>query len=170
MNPWVLLGVAVMWGLSLFAVGRWQREDGRTAERVAWQGKANEELVQANASILSLTGARLADERRHVDEMAAVSAQLAKERATHEAQRTRDAAAIRDGTLRLRIATASICPGGNQAGTPGTPTPGGDGPATVSLPDALARDLLDLANDADQVADALRACQSIVLNDRKESP
>lgn len=169
MNPWVILGVAVMWGLSLFAVGKWQRTDGATAERVAWQAKDNEELRLANAKILELGNAARAQERKHVEAMAALGADYEKKLADAKAQSNRDRASIRDGALKLRIATERICPGGGAASEAGS-TPGErDGPATVELPQQITSDLFDLANDADQVADQLRACQGVIQSDRSVS-
>lgn len=168
-NPWVILGVAIVWGLSLFAVGKWQRADGATAERVAWQDRENEELRAANELIGVLNNHARALEQKHAEEMAAIGAKHAKEMADAEAIRRRDQAAIRDGALKLRIASSRICPGGSASGETG-PAPGErDGAATVELPQQITSDLFDLANDADQVADQLRACQGVIQSDRRGS-
>lgn len=168
LNPWVILGVAVMWALSLFAVGKWQREDGRTAERTEWQARDNAALTAANATIKRLNDEARATETRRVDEMATLAINYSKGFKDAEAQRLRDVAAARDGSLVLRVPAAACGAGGGEAGAFGPPAPGGDGAPTTELPATVTADLLALANEADQVVLQLTACQKIVLNDRKE--
>jgi hypothetical protein len=96
---------------------------------------------------------------------------LQKEKATNDERKKRDAAAARDGSLSLRV-PASIC-AGSTAGGGGTSGEArsapalSDGAASVELPRKITGDLHDLANDADSVADQLRTCQQVVLEDRK---
>ena len=169
LNPWMILGIAVMWAISLFGVGKWQNKAGAEHERVTWQAKEIEQVNAANAAIKRLSDEARAKEKESVDTMTRLATQLLKERATNEARRKADAAAVRAGDLRLRI-PASVCAGGDFTGPPRPASSGGDGSASVELPRAIAGDLLDLANDADQVADQLRACQSVIIADRKDSP
>lgn len=166
LNPYILLAVAVLWAISLFGVGKWQRADGRAAERVEWQAKEVAQVTAANAAIKRLNDEARAKERASADAMAALSAKLSTERAANEARRKADAAAIRAGDLRLRIPASACSSGGSETGPPRHTAGGGDGAATVELPRAITGDLLDLANDADQVADQLRACQAVILSDR----
>jgi hypothetical protein len=168
LNPWVLLGVAVMWALSLLGVGKWQRADGRTTERVEWQAREVAQVTAANAAIKRLNDKARAKERASVDAMAVLAANYSKGFHDAEARRVRDVSAARDGALVLRIPAAALCPGGGQAGALGPDPGGGAGPETVELPRTVTADLLTLANDADQVADQLRTCQQIAINDRKE--
>jgi len=168
LNPYVLLAVAALWAVSLFGVGKWQRADGRAAERVEWQAKEVAQVTAANATIKRLNDEARAKEKESADTMTRLATQLLKERAANESRRKADAAAIRAGDLRLRIPASACGSGGSEAGPPRPASGGGDGAATVELPRAITGDLLDLANDADAVADQLRACQSIIIADRKE--
>lgn len=169
-NPWVLLAVGVLWALSLAGVGKWQRADGRSAERVEWQAERIKLQAEWADKLTKAEDGARAQERAHVDAMAAIGANYAKGLHDAEKIRARDVAAARDGALVLRL-PSSICgsgPGG--AGPAGASAGRIDDPEGVKLPRAIAADLLSLAGDADQVADQLRACQAIVLSDRKEPP
>lgn len=170
MNPWLILGALAAWLASLWAVGAWQRDEGRTAERAAWEARDNETLRKANGEIKRLTDDARDAERRRVDEMTVLSINYSKGFRDAEADRRRDVAAARDGALRLRIPAAACDAGGSAPAAAGPAAPGGDGAEGIELPGATAADLLDLAHDADQVADQLRACQAVVLNDRKDLP
>lgn len=171
MNPWVILGLVLLWATSLFGVGKWQREDGRTAERVESQAREIETVTAANAKIKQLNDAARAAEHASAVAIATIGAEHASAIETLEARRRRDVAAVRDGAIKLRVAgTCTPSPGGS-AVPEARAAPGlGDGAQSIELPREATDFLLGLANDADQVADQLRSCQSIVLNDRKESP
>lgn len=170
MNPWLLLAIAILWGLSIAASAtKWASL--KVAEvRAEYLVRDNKALTEANAKITSLQNAARETEARRVAEMSTLATNYAKGFRDAEAQRLRDVAAARDGSLVLRIPASACSPGGSETSPPRPASGGSDGAATVELPRAIAADLLDLANDADQVADQLRACQSIVLSDRKDSP
>lgn len=178
MNPWMLLGIAVVWGLSLLGVGKWQRADGRTAERVVWQER---EVKRANASaklIGALQSEARAEEALRNEQMNVIATNYGKGYEDAEVRRRRDVAAARDGTLVLRL-PASAC-SGSGSGSVASPRSAaglGNGSAPLELPGAtgggvlppaITADLYALADDADQVAGQLRACQQIILNDRKD--
>ena len=40
-NPWLIVGVILVWLASLAGVGYWQRSDGQTVERSAWEIREN---------------------------------------------------------------------------------------------------------------------------------
>ena len=169
-NPWIILGIAVVWALSVFGVGKWQYRVGQEHERVEWLARDNAALTAANAKIFALNNAARAKEKASVDAMATLSKRLTNERATNDARLKADAAAVRAGDLRLSIPASLVCPDGDFTGPPRPTASRSDGAARVELPQQITLDLLELAHDADAVADQLRACQTVVLNDRKETP
>lgn len=170
MNPWVLVAAGVLWALSVLAVGKWQREDGRTAERTEWQARDNKALTAANAAIKRLNDEARETETRRVDEMTKLAHNYSKGFRDAEARRLADVAAARDGALVLRIPAAACGAGGGETAAFGPPAPGGAGAATTELPRAVTADLLSLANEADQVVRQLALCVEIATNDRKDSP
>lgn len=177
-NPWVILGIVLTLIGTHTAVGVWQRKDGAAAERVVALkdknealAKKNKELADANATILRIQKEIRELEAQYRAEMDKLEAELKKEKAANAARKKADADAARAGDLVLRV-PASVCGGADGGGDPaaafGPPAPKRDGAATVELPRQVTADLFDLANDADDVADQLRACQAVILNDRKE--
>lgn len=161
LNPWILLGIGLTWLGSLVGVGLWQNDAGATAERVKWEDTQNTQLAEANATILRLTGKVRALEQAHAAEMAAIGEDYERQRQAREARYRREL-----GAIKLRVPGA--CPAsGSARGQAVTTSSVGDGATSVELPDAVTRDLLVLADDADNVADQLRACQAIVRADRQ---
>lgn len=170
LNPWVIIGVLCIWAMSLYGVGKWQRADGASAVKAECLADKNEALRTANAEITRLNADARARQEAYQRHMEQVDKDFTKERQNAEARRRRDVAAARDGALVLRV-PASVCGGGvGQTGEAGSSPGGGNGSTGVELPRQVTEDLLNLAADADQVADQLRACQSIIVNDRKEVP
>jgi hypothetical protein len=166
-NPWVILAIVIAWLASLVAVGVWQHDAGATAERTAWQQRETDELRAANAAINQLQDQARATERRHAQQMSALGQTHQKEIQHVEARRKADAAAARAGTVVLRdpgAARETTCPGA--AAAPGAATGQRDGGQTGQLSGAAAEFLLDLANDADAVAEQLAVCQAVILSDR----
>lgn len=170
MNPWLILGAVVVSLAGLWAVGSWQRGEGRTVERAACLSRDNEALRKANGEIKRLTDDARDTERRRVDEMTALSINYSKGFRDAEEKRRRDVVAARDGALRLRVPAAACGAGGGAPAEARPAATGSDGAEGIELPGAIAADLLGLAHDADQVADQLRTCQAIVINDRKDLP
>jgi len=166
-NPWLLLAIAILWGLSIAASAtKWAKL--KVAEvRAEYLVRDNNALIEANAAIERLQEEARATEAKRVADMNVIASNYAKGYQNAETRRRADVAAARDGALVLRIPAAALCPGGSETGPPRPAAAGGDGAATVELPRAVAADLLALANDADQVADQLRACQAVVISDRK---
>lgn len=170
MNPWLILAVAILWGLSVAASAtKWASL--KVAEvRAEYLVRDNKALAEANAKITALNDAARATEARRVAEMSALATNYSKGFRDAEAQRQRDVAAARDGSLVLRIPASACGPGGGEAAAPRPAASGGDGATTTELPGALTADLLALAGEADQVVLQLTACQAIVTADRKDSP
>lgn len=168
MKAYIYLLVAAVWIASLVGVGKWQNAAGKTSERVVWQDKEIKQLAASAKKIKELQDAARAKEQENAAKIAAIGAEHAKDRKALEARRARDVAAALNGAFGLRI------PGACPVRPNGSPTPearpaasGGDGGATVELPRQVTADLFTLVNDADETANALRACQRIVIEDRK---
>lgn len=168
MNPYVIIGLLVAWGASLFGVGWWQNDAGHVAERTTWQTRENGELRTANATIKALQEQARKDEQTHAAELAAVSTDYERKLSDANKQRAADVAAIRAGTLRLRDPNP---PGlracGGLAAQVGAGAGRRDGPEGGELSEAAAGFLLELASDADDVARQLTACQAVVVKDRE---
>lgn len=167
-NPWLIVGLGAAWLASIVAVGWWQREDGRAAERVDWQARDNDQIREANRAILRLTENARTAERAHGEAVAAIATHYEKELHDAKTQRERDRALLRTGGLRLRDPAApglGACDG--TAAAPGTAAGLDHGRAPGQLSDAAAEFLLDLAGDADAVARQLAACQRVVIEDRR---
>ena len=166
-NPYVILALLVALGLSLAGVGYWQRSDGETAERSAWQGRENAELVAANGKVKTLEeGARKAEQDKAAA-LAAISTDYERKLSDANKQRAADAVAVLAGSLRLRDPSS---PGLRACGSLPTEAAAGtgqrDGGAAGELSAAASGFLLGLANEADDVSRQLAACQRVVIEDR----
>jgi hypothetical protein len=162
MNPWVLLGVGLVWLASLVGVGAWQREDGATAERTTWQAKENKEITAANAAIERLNREARASEAEHAEQIAAIGAAHEADREAFEKRRRQDVADARSGALRLRVPGGCTSPGGSAPSTPAAPTGSGNDAAGGELPTEIAANLFELVADADANTRQLTACQAVV--------
>lgn len=163
-NPWVLLIVLVVWVASLGAVGYWQREDGKTVERSAWQKRDNDALRLANAKILKLEEEAREKEAKHQLTVATITAASIKELQDVKDQKDRDIAAANRGALRLRYQSPiPINTSGCKVSPPDPTSSGGDGSTTSELPGAVTADLFALANDADAIARRLSFAQQVIL-------
>lgn len=159
MNTRLIL--VILWGVSLAAVGWWQRSDGRTVERTAWEQRENKQLQAANDRIITLNAKYRNLERQSAVDMARVSADYQKELQNVQAQRDRARADLRAGKLRLRdpgARLAATC--GDPAPNPSTAPERRDGAAQAELSGEASRFLLDLAAEADAVVVQLTACQA----------
>lgn len=166
MNPWLILAVVIAWLASLWGVGSWQREDGRTAERTVWQARDNAQLAAANRKITELTDQARDQEAAHQLRLADIAANIQKETARHEADRDRAVSGARSLVLRDQPA----CPAGPGGGAPGSPVAGAggsDGPAACELPAEAVRDLLALVLDADRDVRQLAHAQAVIDEDRR---
>lgn len=159
---WLVIAVAgcAVAGLNGYHVGR-------SMERSAWQARESVQLAAANAKLSELQTAARDAEQRHAQDAAAVSTAYQKEISNVKTKNDSLTAALRDGSLRLRVPIAT---GPNACGsTPaeaGASTPGRDGGATAELSDSAAEFLLDLTSEADAVVHQLTACQGLVRADR----
>ena len=168
MNPYIIIGLLVAWGASLFGVGWWQNDAGHVAERTEWQTRENGELRTANATIKALQEQARKDEQTHAAALAAVSTDYERKLSDANKQRAADAAALRAGTLRLRDPNPTglrAC--GDLTAQVGAGAGRRDGPEGGELSEAAAGFLLELVSDADDVARQLTACQAVVVKDRE---
>lgn len=174
MNSYAIIGLLLFWLASLAGVGVWQNTAGHTAERAAWQAKETSEIKSAAARTLELEVAARATEKRHADALAEISTDYERKIKNAKTQRDRDVAAALSGALGLRL-PSSMQAGGSATGSLAAATGGRDGgasgqlpePPAATLPPDLAAGLLGLADDADQVAQQLAACQAVVISDRR---
>lgn len=166
-NPWTLLALVLAWGASLAGVGWWQRHDGAAAERAVWLLRDNEAARAAGQRIKALEEGVRRAEQAHAQALAAISTDYERKLNDANKQRAADAAAVRAGTLRLRDPDA---PGlracGGVAPAIAAAAGRGDGGAAGELSSAAVGFLLDFANDADDTARQLQACQRVVSEDR----
>lgn len=167
MNPWIIVGFLVALGAAGTGGYFFGHSNGTTAEREAWEKRENTELQAANQKIHDLEEAARTSERAHAVAVAAIGIQHAKEIEDARKQKERDVADARSGALSLRIATP--CKGASlRLGSPAAAAPSvGDGAETVELPREITADLFAFADDADEVARQLTACQAVILDDRK---
>lgn len=131
----------------------------------AYTKRDNAALAQANAEIQRLHNEARARELEHANKLAAIAAQRAKEKADASKQKDSDRTGVRSGALELRDPGAAGCPapgGGRPGPQAGAGAGGGDGKAAGKLSDAAAEFLLDLVNDADDVARQLARAQEVI--------
>jgi len=155
-------GLAIAAGLALRHAHQAGLKSGRAEVQARWD---RDRLAAQDAALQAQADAR-AQEQSMAASVAAVATHYSQESARAQA----DAADLRrrlaDGSVRLSL-PAGTCAGGGGAAAPAGPAPGGDGGPPADLPRATAADLLDLADDADQVTRQLQACQSILKAERK---
>ena len=168
MNPYVILAVVVMWAGSLFGVGRWQNEEGHTAERVVWQARETAQLAEFNAKIIKLETDARAQEQQHAAHLDQIATTYEKEKADVTAQKDSVIAQLRAGTMRLHDPHS---PGFKAPGGPASPAAAStgrcDGGEGSELSQRTSEFLVGLASRADEVVKQLQACQAVVKSDRK---
>lgn len=150
------------------AAGAWTVQGWRLeALEGRWQAR---ELVQVTAANKLISETQDKYRKIEVDHAAAQAATVAKfEKGKRDAQIKNDALLVdlRAGNRWLQF---NVAPGtGASSSLLPSLTPGpavGDGVGTVRLPEEVGGNLYALAGRANKVADQLRACQSILLDDR----
>jgi hypothetical protein len=166
MNPWLIVGAGLVWLASLWGVGSWQRDEGRTAERVAWQERDSEQLRAANESIARLTKEARQAEADHQARLADIAANIVKENRRHEADSRRAVAGARALVLRQQPACPDAA-GERAASPPFAGAAGTDGAAACELPAAAVRDLFQLVLDADRDVRLLGRAREVIEEDRR---
>lgn len=138
---------------------------GKEATEAAYAKRDNEALRIANAEIQRLQNEARARELEHTKKLAVIAAQRAKEKADAQKQKDNDRDAIDSGALELRDPGAAACPapgGGGAAAAAGSGGAGSDAKAGRNLSPAASRFLLDLVNEADDVARQLASAQQVI--------
>lgn len=162
---WVALGIA----LGVLWYGHSQKREGIAETEAKYAARERDRQAQAAAD-RAATEKRFRDqENKHAHAMANLDRQFTAEIAASEDRARRDRAAAGRGDIVLRI-PGPACDGSAATEAPAPAAAAGKrhGAETVELPRAVTQDLLDLVNDADRVADQLRACQAIVRADREQ--
>lgn len=171
-NPMLLVWIAA--GSMAFGVASggglaWKVQGWRLdALEGRWQARELVQVTAANKLLTETQDKYRKDERVHVTNQAATVAKL--EKGKRDAQVKNDAVlvSLRAGTRWLQFNT----PAGASSHRDYLPSIAasasvGDGIATVRLPATVGENLYRLAADADSTADQLRACQAIVVDDRR---
>lgn len=167
-NPYAIIALLVAWGLSLAGVGMWQHRAGVVAERTTWQTRENAEIRAAGQKIKALEEDARQTEQDKAAALASISTDYERKLSDANKQRAADAAAVLSGSIRLRdpsspsLRSCGSFPAETAAGT-GQRNDGAAG----ELSAAASGFLLDLANEADDVARQLATCQRVVIEDRR---
>lgn len=154
--------LAVIVGLGV-AYGQQQFEQGKNAERSAWQQRENTELTAANARILELTAEARKAEQTHAAALTKASATYQEQLKNEKEKRNRTMADLQSGALRLRVELARRETAGGSAAAEGDAGPGRcDGETHSELSPAAAGFLVSLAGEADDVVHQLTAAQAVI--------
>ncbi len=167
-NPYILLGIILLWLASTVGVGLWQRHDGANQCQASWQAREVSEQAQAAQQIKTLEDAARAQEQAHAADVAQISTNYEKELSDEHAKHLADITAIRAGALRLRDKSAScLSTSYDSASQTTTSATGSDAATGCQLSPDVAANLFGLADRADQITVQLAACQRVVIDDRK---
>lgn len=165
MNPYLITGLAAaLLGIAIGVGGTHALDANHYGTQLATEKAARAHDNEQHANDLNLISkAALDAENRAIDahtvaegKIATLDDQLSKEKEAHEADNSRNRAAIADGTRRLRIAVSNFHPaGGDQAGGSTAAGSVGDGASgTADLPPAWGSALFGIFDDADNDARA----------------
>lgn len=143
---------------------------GKEETEANYAQRDNEALQEALGRVKQLQEAARAKEQAHGVELARIDRERQQEAANARKQAERDRAAARDGSLKLRdpgrTAGAPDCRGGTGP-APGAPAGERDGKAGTDLSPEASGFLLDLVNEADDVARQLADAQQVILAQQK---
>lgn len=159
LSPYFWLGVIGV-AVGIFFAGEHQ---GKKVERADFNAYKAQIATEREAGAVAAAKER----RQHELALAATDTALQKARIENEALKDSDRRHALSGDLRLRI--PSVCP---KPATDATASPSvrdAGAPAEGVLPPGITADLFTFANRADSLSDQLRACQQVVIEDRKDS-
>lgn len=165
-NPYAIAGALLLWALTLAGVGFWQYGNGVQIERGKWAIQTAKNNAEYSAQVYAMEEKARADENLRKLELANIAEAREKERVNYEAQKSADTANALRGTLRLRIPTAECAPRGGQLPETGTAAGVGHDSQGSELPRQITADLYALANEADDIARQLGACQKVLIGER----
>ena len=166
-NPWLILGVVVAVVLAVTGAYFYGVNNGEKSERVKWQEREIAALEESNKKIKELTEAYRKKEQENVDKTNRIAAKLEAANKSIRERAAKDAADARSGALGLRFTVADARAVGNCPAEAGPSSPGSTNPKAVELPREITGSLFRIVNEADEVADQLRACQEIIVSDRQ---
>ena len=136
-------------------------------ERANWKAKENAEIIALKTQALNLGKENRALERQHL-----LDAKTRDEQTTQELQHAKDRETkllndVRTGALRLSVATKAVQACASGVSTIATSEQNSNTETRAELSDAVAKDILTLGSDADQVtiernalADEVLACRA----------
>lgn len=176
----IYAGIAIavllaLWGLvhawNSFVSGVEERgyERGQKATEALYAKRDNEALTKAQARVSELQAIVDGIHKEYAAKLAQVASDEFKRGRQYAENRARNAAAVAAGE-RLRDPGATACtarPGGSPAGAPGPAAGVSDGAAPGELSAALTGFLLDLADEADDVARQLASAQAVIVAQQK---
>jgi prophage endopeptidase len=166
-NPYVIIGLIVVWLASCAGVGYWQHQDGVTVTTEKYERRDNLALSKANNRITELEQQYRAEEQAHAVRMSSIADTYEKELKNANDKTTALIAAARTGTFRLRDPQAARLPtlGSHPAQTAAGPGRS-DGQAGAELSGTTVEFLISLTGEADDITRQLGACQAVVRSDR----
>lgn len=167
MNPYIILGIVVVWMAGLYGVGRWQRQDGIAITEAVYAKRDNAALIEANGKIKGLEEKYRRAEQDATDNQAAISADYERKLKNANKKTADLIAAARAGTFRLRDPKAAGIPAIGSITAKASAGPGKcDGAGDGGLSADATEFLLALTGRCNTVRDKLTACQAIVVADR----
>lgn len=167
MNPWLLLGIAIMWGLSIMAAStKWASL--KVAEvRAEYLVADNKALLEQRARTQAANKAAREAEQRGAVNVAAIGTELEKEKRSHAKTRADRDRALRAGVERVSVAVVGCQDGGAGAGAAAAGGAGEPAASRAYLHPTVAADLEQLAGEADDTARDLNACLKVAAEDRR---
>lgn len=169
MNPWLIAAALIAWGGSVWYAWESGGDNREGLVRGEIAQRDNAALRKANDEIQALQNEARAEETRKAGDIAAISTKYQRELQNAENRRRADVDAARSGAIVLRdpgATGAPLCGPGEAAQAAAAPG-GRDGGAAGELSPEAAAFLLDLANEADELAGQLRAAQDVIRKDRE---
>lgn len=164
---WVILG-GVLAALAVVGYVEYKVYNaGYDSAEQVWKARESDELRAANAEIIRLTDEAKAKEAAHQKALAAIAVNHQKEITKNANRKQKDIDDAVSGALVLRFRAPCQSSGAGGIGQAGAGTGISDGSTLIELPRKVNVDLSGLANDADAVADQLRAAQEVIREDRR---
>jgi hypothetical protein len=163
MNPYLLLGLLLLWCASLFGVGAWQHGAGVTEERAVWQRRA---LDTAQAAQHQEELVRVKEQQQAV-EINGIAVGLQKDTQNEISKRDAIIARYRNTDFGLRGPVAAVRGGFGAGSGVAASAAAGDGYDGRAVFSGQLEWLADEAARADAIRDRLSACRKVVLEDRK---
>jgi prophage endopeptidase len=171
MKKWIVVLVALVVGVGILkAIEHQGYKRGVESERLAWSQRESLEVTRLNNAIVDAQSTARDAERKHAEDLAALSIKFQQEFTNVKRKNASDISAVRAGTLRLRDVSAgsagqdSCRHSASETGAPAGGSPTAEG---SYLSGAAAEFLLGLANEADEVVVQLTECQAILVRDRQ---